>query len=57
MTRTDRIRKYLNFLDEHGLCDAPIIWDDLKKIAITDEEEYGNANAIEIKDGFYEVTL
>lgn len=57
MTRTDRIRKYLNFLDEHGLCDAPINWDDLKKIAITDEEEYGNANAIEIKDGFYEVTL
>ena len=53
MTRTDRIREYLKFLDEHGLCDAPINWDELKKIAITDEEKCENTNSNQIKDGFY----
>lgn len=44
MTRTDRIREYLRFLDNHGRCNEPIDWDILKKLAFTDEEQRNSKN-------------
>lgn len=39
MSRTDRIREYLRFLDDHGRCNDPIDCGILKKLAFTDEEQ------------------
>ena len=44
MTRTDKIREYLRFLDNHGRCNGPIDWDTLKNLAFTDEEQKDSKN-------------
>lgn len=44
MSRTDRIREYLRFLDDHGRCNDPIDWDTLKKLAFAEEEQRDSKN-------------